>query len=74
MKKKEPTVLPAKFPNLLVNGSVGIGVAMATNIPTHNLREVVNGTIAYMRGEATTVEELMQYKRVQIFYWRYYNE
>ena len=60
-KEKEPTVLPAKFPNLLVNGSVGIGVAMATNIPTHNLREVVNGTIAYMRGEATTVEELMQY-------------
>ena len=53
--------MPAKFPNLLVNGSVGIGVAMATNIPTHNLREVINGIIAYMRGEATTVEELMQY-------------
>ena len=60
-KEKEPTVLPAKFPNLLVNGSVGIGVAMATNIPTHNLREVIDGIIAYMRGEATTVEELMQY-------------
>jgi DNA gyrase subunit A len=55
----EPTVLPAKFPNLLVNGSEGIAVGMATNIPPHNLAEVVDATIALIRNPDITVEELM---------------
>lgn len=59
--REEPTVLPAKFPNLLVNGSNGIAVGMATNMPTHNLREVLNGCIAYIDNTEITVEELMQY-------------
>ncbi len=57
----EPTVLPARFPNLLVNGSVGIAVGMATNIPTHNLGEVIDGTIYRMENPECTVEELMEY-------------
>ena len=57
----EPTVLPARFPNLLVNGSVGIAVGMATNIPTHNLGEVIDGTIYRMDNPESTVEELMEY-------------
>ena len=57
----EPSVLPAGFPNLLVNGSTGIGVGMATNIPTHNLGEVINATIALMDNPAATVDELMEY-------------
>ena len=57
----EPTVLPSRFPNLLVNGSVGIAVGMATNIPPHNLCEVVDGTIYYMDHPDCTVPELMQY-------------
>ena len=56
----EPTVLPARFPNLLVNGSVGIAVGMATNIPTHNLGEVIDGTIYRMDNPECTVEELME--------------
>ena len=44
-KREEPSVLPARFPNLLVNGSIGIAVGMATNIPPHNLSEVIDGTI-----------------------------
>jgi DNA gyrase subunit A len=56
---EEPLVLPAKFPNLLVNGSSGIAVGMATNIPPHNLREVVNGIIAYISDPAITIDELM---------------
>jgi DNA gyrase subunit A len=55
----EPTVLPAKFPNLLVNGSEGIAVGMATSMPPHNLGEVIDGTIAYIRNTDITVEELM---------------
>lgn len=55
----EPEVLPTKFPNLLVNGSVGIGVGMATNIPTHNLGEVVDATIYLMEHPTATVRELM---------------
>ncbi|MBI5534617.1 MAG: DNA gyrase subunit A [Deltaproteobacteria bacterium] len=55
----EPTVLPAKFPNLLVNGSEGIAVGMATSMPPHNLGEVINGTIAYIRNNDITVEELL---------------
>ena len=57
----EPTVLPARFPNLLVNGSVGIAVGMATNIPTHNLGEVIDGTIYRMDNPECTVDELMEY-------------
>ena len=57
----EPTVLPANFPNLLVNGSVGIGVGMATYIPPHNLAEVINATIALMENPNATVDELMEY-------------
>jgi DNA gyrase subunit A len=59
--EKEPSVLPSKFPNLLVNGATGIAVGMATNIPPHNLTEVINGTLAYIGNNDITVEELMQY-------------
>jgi DNA gyrase subunit A len=55
----EPAVLPARFPNLLVNGTMGIGVGMATNIPPHNLTEVINATICLMDNPAATVSELM---------------
>lgn len=58
---KEPTVLPGKLPCLLVNGSSGIAVGMATNMAPHNLTEVVNGTIAYIDNNDITVEELMQH-------------
>jgi DNA gyrase subunit A len=57
---REPTVLPAKFPNLLVNGSGGIAVGMATNIPPHNLNEVLTATIRLIRKPETTVEELIE--------------
>jgi DNA gyrase subunit A len=57
---QEPLVLPAKIPNLLVNGSSGIAVGMATNIPPHNLNEVVAGTIAVIENPALTLEELME--------------
>src|SRR3954453_16960629 len=53
----EPLVLPARFPNLLVNGSSGIAVGMATNIPPHNLREVTDAVIAYIENRDITVEE-----------------
>ena len=59
--REEPTVLPAKIPNLLINGSNGIAVGMATNMPTHNLREVLNGCIAYIDDPDITVEGLMQH-------------
>jgi len=55
----EPTVLPAKFPNLLVNGSTGIAVGMATNIPPHNLGEIIDGIIATIHNPETTFEELL---------------
>ncbi|MGB0521516.1 MAG: DNA gyrase/topoisomerase IV subunit A, partial [Flammeovirgaceae bacterium] len=58
---KEPAVLPAKIPNLLVNGASGIAVGMATNMPPHNLAEVVDGVIAYIDNNEITVKELMQY-------------
>ncbi|RII28613.1 MAG: DNA gyrase subunit A [Geobacter sp.] len=58
---EEPLVLPAKFPNLLVNGSSGIAVGMATNIPPHNLTEVINGIIAYISDPGMTVDDLMAY-------------
>lgn len=59
--RKEPTVLPARFPNLLVNGAGGIAVGMATNIPPHNLGEVIDACFAYMDNPAITSEELIQY-------------
>ncbi|MES2987383.1 MAG: DNA gyrase subunit A [Pseudomonadota bacterium] len=58
--ESEPTVLPARYPNLLVNGAGGIAVGMATNIPPHNLGEVINACLAYIENGAITVEELME--------------
>ena len=60
-KLKEPKVLPSRFPNLLVNGSVGIAVGMATDIPPHNLGEVIDATIYRMENPDCTVDELMTY-------------
>jgi len=59
--ESEPQVLPARFPNLLVNGSSGIAVGMATNIPPHNLGEVIDACCAYLDNRAITAEELMEY-------------
>ena len=59
--EEEPTVLPARYPNLLVNGADGIAVGMATNIPPHNLAEVVDGAIAMIDNPEITVDELMEY-------------
>ncbi len=59
--EREPKVLPAGFPNLLVNGAQGIAVGMATNIPPHNLGEVIDACCAYLDNGAITVEELMEY-------------
>jgi DNA gyrase subunit A len=58
--RSEPQVLPARFPNLLVNGAGGIAVGMATNIPPHNLGEVINGCLAYMENGAITIDELIE--------------
>jgi len=58
---KEPTVLPSRIPNLLVNGASGIAVGMATNMPPHNLSEVVNGMIAYIDNNEIDIPELMKY-------------
>ena len=63
----EPSVLPAKIPNLLVNGSNGIAVGMATNMPTHNLREVLDGCMAYIDNTDITIDELMQYVKAPDF-------
>ncbi len=60
-KEQEPTVLPSRLPNLLVNGSTGIAVGMATNIPPHNLVEVVNGCLALQENPDITIDELMQH-------------
>ena len=60
-KRKEPDVLPSRFPNLLVNGSAGIAVGMATNIPPHNLSETIDGIIAAIDDPNITIEELMGY-------------
>ncbi len=59
--EEEPTVLPARYPNMLVNGADGIAVGMATNIPPHNLAEVIDGTIAMIDNPDITVDELMEY-------------
>ena len=63
----EPVVLPAKIPNLLVNGSSGIAVGMATNMPPHNLTEVVDGVVAYIDNPEITVDELMQHVKAPDF-------
>ncbi|MGN7772941.1 DNA gyrase subunit A [Phyllobacterium ifriqiyense] len=60
-REQEPTVLPARFPNLLVNGSGGIAVGMATNIPPHNLTEVINGCVALIDNPAIDLPEMMEY-------------
>jgi len=60
-RRKEPVVLPARFPNLLVNGSVGIAVGMATNIPTHNLGEIIDGTVYLMDNPDAELPELMEF-------------
>jgi len=57
----EPKVLPARYPNLLVNGTFGIAVGLSTNIPPHNLREVIDGTLAYIDNNEITTRELMNY-------------
>src|SRR5262249_23918300 len=59
--EREPKVLPAGFPNLLVNGAQGIAVGMATNIPTHNLGEVIDACCAYLDNPAITIDELMEH-------------
>ena len=64
---EEPSVLPAKLPNLLINGSNGIAVGMATNMPTHNLREVLDGCMAFIDNRDITIEELMQYVKAPDF-------
>ncbi|MCF2446536.1 DNA gyrase subunit A [Dyadobacter sp. CY345] len=64
---EEPTVLPAKFPNLLVNGSSGIAVGMATNMAPHNLAEVVDGVMAYIDNTEITIPELMQHVKAPDF-------
>ena len=59
--QEEPDTLPGRFPNLLVNGAMGIAVGLATNIPTHNLAEVINGTVAYIDDPKITLAEMMKY-------------
>ena len=59
-KEREPTVLPARVPNLLINGSGGIAVGMATNIPPHNLSEVIDGCLLLLRNPQTSIEELIE--------------
>ena len=65
--EKEPTVLPSLIPNLLVNGASGIAVGMATNMAPHNLREVVDGIIAYINNNDITISELMEYIKAPDF-------
>ena len=64
---QEPTVLPAQIPTLLVNGTNGIAVGMATNMPPHNLREVVDGIVAYIDNQEITIAELMEYIKAPDF-------
>jgi DNA gyrase subunit A len=64
---EEPTVLPSRIPNLLVNGASGIAVGMATNMPPHNLTEVVNATISYIENNDVTVADLMQHVKAPDF-------
>lgn len=64
---EEPTVLPARIPNLLINGTSGIAVGMATNMMPHNLSEVIDGTIQYIENKDITIDELMQYIKAPDF-------
>ena len=64
---QEPSVLPAKLPNLLINGSNGIAVGMATNMPTHNLSEVLDGCMAFIDNRDISIDELMQYVKAPDF-------
>jgi DNA gyrase subunit A len=59
-EEREPSVLPARFPNLLVNGSMGIAVGMATNIPPHQLGEVIDGVLAISNDPEISIQELME--------------
>ena len=59
--EQEPSILPSRFPNILVNGTMGIAVGMATNIPPHNLSEVIDGCVAYIDNPDITLDELMNY-------------
>ncbi len=59
--EQEPSILPSRFPNILVNGTMGIAVGMATNIPPHNLSEVIDGCVAYIDNPDVTLDELMNY-------------
>ncbi len=59
--EKEPSVLPAQFPNLLVNGAGGIAVGMATSIPPHNLGEIIDGTIGFIKNNEITISQLMKF-------------
>ncbi|NNM15505.1 MAG: DNA gyrase subunit A, partial [Bacteroidia bacterium] len=63
----EPTVLPAKIPNLLLNGASGIAVGMATNMPPHNLSEIIDGTVAYISNKAISIAELCQHIKAPDF-------
>ncbi|MEA2006811.1 MAG: DNA gyrase subunit A [Patescibacteria group bacterium] len=65
--RKEPSFLPAKFPQLLLNGTVGIAVGMATNIPPHNLSELVDGIVAYIENKEITIEELVEFIKAPDF-------
>ena len=64
---KEPTVLPTRVPNLLINGASGIAVGMATNMPPHNLTEVIDGTIQYIDNTDISIDDLMQYIKAPDF-------
>ena len=64
---KEPKVLPTKIPNLLVNGASGIAVGMATNMPPHNLKEIVDGTVAYIEDNSIDIEQLMMFVKAPDF-------
>ena len=65
--QQEPIVLPARIPQLLINGSSGIAVGMATNMPPHNLSEVVDGTVAYIDNNDIEVDELITYVKAPDF-------
>jgi DNA gyrase subunit A len=67
---QEPTVLPTRIPQLLVNGSSGIAVGMATNMLPHNLSEVINGCVAYIDNKEITIEELMVHDLFNSFHIR----
>ena len=64
---QEPTVLPTRIPGLLVNGASGIAVGMATNMPPHNIKEVVNGTIAYIENNDIEIDELITHIKAPDF-------